>query len=256
MINSARRARLRKIWRSPRESVRKFPERCDGQPGAPSRTAICGKGHRHDGPQGRRAEASCDQRNLVADKVKADSVRPRPIKKERGSRFENTLAQRVPRIGFAEDAFSKAFGTGAAVRLLEYLEHQFRHTSMIWRACAAKRTEVRREIPLERIGNHKSLVTADAALGRIRPKQPRYLLHLCYQTDSLPGSCGIAFCCNLASLLRSHTLHNFRVSIQLTWPVRCFTSLYMCSVPPGPSLPPPFHRQTNRVFSRPHASVV
>jgi hypothetical protein len=30
----------------------------------------------------------------------------------------------------------------------------------------------------------------------------------------------------------------------------------MCAVPPGPSPPPPFHRQTKRTLSTPHASAV
>ena len=86
--------------------------------------------------QRRRAEASCDQQGLIVDKVKANSVRPRPIKKERGRRFKNILAQLVPRVGLGKDAFSKTFGSIAAVPFLEDLEHQFRHTSMILRAFA------------------------------------------------------------------------------------------------------------------------
>src|SRR5215813_7276954 len=55
---------------------------------------------------------------------------------------------------------------------------------------------------------------------------------------------------------RPHTFHSFRVSSHVTWPVRVFTSLYMCSVPPGPSPPPPFQRQMNRALGTPHDSVV
>lgn len=55
--------------------------------------------------------------------------------------------------------------------------------------------------------------------------------------------------------LGKHT-YQARVSIQITRPVLCFTSLYICAVPPGPSPPPPFQRQTKRTFSTPHASVV
>ena len=105
-----------------------------------------------DGPPRRRAEASCDQQDLIADKVKANSVRPRPIEKERGRRFKNILAQLVPRVGLGKDAFSKTFGSIAAVRFLEDLKHQFRHTSMIRRAFAIMRRAVPRRTPLERIG--------------------------------------------------------------------------------------------------------
>ncbi len=52
------------------------------------------------------------------------------------------------------------------------------------------------------------------------------------------------------------TVHSLRVSSQVTWPVRDLTSWYMCSVPPGPSAPPPFHKQMKRALSTPHASVV
>ena len=57
-------------------------------------------------------------------------------KKERRGRLKYILAQLVPLICFREDAFRKAFGTVAAIRLLHDLEHQFRHTSMIRHAFA------------------------------------------------------------------------------------------------------------------------
>lgn len=50
--------------------------------------------------------------------------------------------------------------------------------------------------------------------------------------------------------------HAVRVSIHWTRPVLFRTSLYMSAVPPGPSPPPPFHRQTKRTLFTPLASAV
>jgi len=74
---------------------------------------------------------SCDQQDLVANKVQAKTVRPRSIAKVRRSRLDHVLAQLVPRVTLSENALRKAFSAVAAVRLLDDLEHQFRHLSMI-----------------------------------------------------------------------------------------------------------------------------
>ena len=65
------------------------------------------------------------------DEVKANSVRPRPIEKECRGHLKHILAQLIPCVGFGEDAFRKAFGAVATVRLLDDLEREFRHASMI-----------------------------------------------------------------------------------------------------------------------------
>lgn len=67
----------------------------------------------------RREESSCHQEDFVADKVEANSFRPGPVKKERGGRFQDVLAQLVPRIPFGEDALREAFGTVATVGFLD-----------------------------------------------------------------------------------------------------------------------------------------
>jgi len=85
-----------------------------------------------------REVTSCDREDLVANKVQANTVRPRLIEKVRRSRPEHALAQLVPRVALGETALRKAFGAIAAVRLLDDLEHQFRHMSMI-RASAGSR---------------------------------------------------------------------------------------------------------------------
>jgi hypothetical protein len=78
-----------------------------------------------------REEASCHQEDFVADKVKPDSFGPWPIKEERGGRLQQFLAQLVPRVPFGEDAFREAFGAITTIGLLDHLEYQLSHTSMI-----------------------------------------------------------------------------------------------------------------------------
>jgi hypothetical protein len=63
--------------------------------------------------------------------VKADSLRLRPIEKERGGRLNRVLAQLLSRIPLREDVLGKAFGAIATVGFLDNLEQQFGHTSMI-----------------------------------------------------------------------------------------------------------------------------
>jgi hypothetical protein len=72
----------------------------------------------------RREGSSCHGQNLVADKVKADSLRPRPIEKERGGCLNRVLAQLLPRIPLRENVLGKAFGAIAAVGFLDNLEQQ------------------------------------------------------------------------------------------------------------------------------------
>ena len=79
----------------------------------------------------RREESSCHQEDFVADKVKANSLRPGPIKEEGRGRLQHVLAQLVPRVPFGEDAFRQAFGAVTAIGLLDDLEHQFSHTSIV-----------------------------------------------------------------------------------------------------------------------------
>src|SRR4051812_23137722 len=52
----------------------------------------------------RREESSCHQDDFVADEVKANSLRPGPIKKERRGRLQHVLAQLLPRVPFGKDA--------------------------------------------------------------------------------------------------------------------------------------------------------
>jgi hypothetical protein len=63
--------------------------------------------------------------------VKANSLRPEAIKKERTGRLQDVVAQLVRGDPFGEDAFRQAFGAITAFGLLDHLEHQLRHASMI-----------------------------------------------------------------------------------------------------------------------------
>ncbi len=76
----------------------------------------------------RHEESSCHQEDFVADKVKANSFRPGPIKKERRGRLQHVLAQIVPRGALGEDVFRKAFGAVAGTRLLNNLGDQLSHS--------------------------------------------------------------------------------------------------------------------------------
>ncbi len=69
--------------------------------------------------------------DFVADKVKTNSLRSGAIKKKRSGGLQYVLAQFVPGIPLGEDAFRKAFGAVAAIGLLDHLEHQLGHASMI-----------------------------------------------------------------------------------------------------------------------------
>ncbi len=106
-------------------------------------TAIFGTSGQRGASQRGREESSCDRQDLVANKVEANSIRPRPIKKERGGRLEHVPPQLVPRIPFGEDAFRQAFGGVAAIGLLDDLEHQFRHTSIIRQGSSVARRSPR-----------------------------------------------------------------------------------------------------------------
>ena len=79
----------------------------------------------------RPAESSCHEQDFVADKVESNSLRPGPVKKERRGRLQHVLAQLVPRVPFGKDGFGETFGAVTAIRLLDHLEHQLSHTSMI-----------------------------------------------------------------------------------------------------------------------------
>jgi hypothetical protein len=67
----------------------------------------------------RREESSCHQEDFVADKVKANPLRPGPVKEKRRGRLQHVLAQLVPRIPFGDDAFREAFGAVTAIQLLD-----------------------------------------------------------------------------------------------------------------------------------------
>ncbi len=92
---------------------------------------ISGTRGRRGARRKRREESSCHHQDFVADKVESNSFRPGPVKKERRGRFEDVLAQLVPRVPFGEDAFREALGAVTAIGLLDHLEHQFDHTSMV-----------------------------------------------------------------------------------------------------------------------------
>ncbi len=64
-------------------------------------------------------------------KAEADSLRARPVEEERRGRFSHVLAQIVPRIPLREDVLGKAFGAIPTVGVLDNLEYQLGHTSMI-----------------------------------------------------------------------------------------------------------------------------
>lgn len=98
----------------------------------PSSTASFGiggqRGERRKRPEG----SSCHQENFVTDKVKANSLGPWPIKKERRGRLQHVFAQFVPRVPLGEDAFREAFGGVPAIGFLDHLKHQLiSHTAMI-----------------------------------------------------------------------------------------------------------------------------
>ena len=97
--------------------------------------------------------------------MKADTVGPLSIKKEGRGRLKHILPQLVPGIGFGEDAFGQAFGTVAAIRLLDYLEHQFTHTYMIRHVFAGSGGRATR---LPRITPDESLAPAGLTLPAFR----------------------------------------------------------------------------------------
>src|SRR5437868_7407388 len=80
-------------------------------------TAIGGTTYQRGAFQRHPEVTSCHQQDLVTNKVKANSIGPRPIEKERRGRLKHIPAQFIPRIRFGEDVFSKAFGAVAAVSL-------------------------------------------------------------------------------------------------------------------------------------------
>jgi len=94
-------------------------------------TAIFGTRGQRGEHRKRREESSCHQEDFVADKLKANSLRPGPIKKERRGRLQHVLAQLVPRVPFGEDAFREAFGAVPAIGFLDHLENQLSDTSMV-----------------------------------------------------------------------------------------------------------------------------
>ena len=65
------------------------------------------------------------------NKVKPNALGPGAVKVERRGRLQHVPTQFVPRVAFGENVFGEAFGTVTAIGVLNYLEHQFSHTSMI-----------------------------------------------------------------------------------------------------------------------------
>jgi hypothetical protein len=61
--------------------------------------------------------------------MKADSLRPRPVKEEGYRGIDDIAAQLIPCIGLGEYILCQAFRTVAAVGLLDGFENQIGHTA-------------------------------------------------------------------------------------------------------------------------------
>ncbi len=80
-----------------------------------------------------RGGSSCHRKDLVADKVQADSIRPRPVKEEPGGRLKSVRSQLVPSVSLSKDALGQALGGVPTVGLLNDFEDQLSHTPIMIR---------------------------------------------------------------------------------------------------------------------------
>jgi len=106
----------------------RFQERCgclpDGRRGSPS----CGKAPSPNLRRSGRAESSRLGKDLIANKMQTNPGRPlRTVKVEGGHRLLHMPAQRLPVIGFGENALGQALRHKASVAFLGNLENNLIH---------------------------------------------------------------------------------------------------------------------------------